>query len=584
MSSGPAMGSGVDLQLVRAVLAPLLGDDGLDESLYACVGALAERLDAAFAGVWIVSPSGDTVDLRASAGSVRRPSDQHRRVPVGRFKIGTVVAERAPHFTNDVQHDPRGSDQDWARRERLVGFAGHPLLLGERVLGVLGIFARHPLDEGTIESLASVADLIALGVQRKRNEEQLRAQSRVVDVLYDIGTAIAAELDLARVVQLVTDSATELTGASFGAFFYNVTDDAGESYMLYTLAGVDAAHFASFPLPRNTPIFAPTFSGGPPVRSDDVTKHPDYGRNPPYHGMPPGHLPVRSYLAVPVCARDSGVLGGLFFGHTEPGRFTARHEQIVVGIAGHAAVAIEHARLYEQVHDIALTLQHGLLPERLPTPDGVGLAARYLPAARHADVGGDWYDAFMLPDGRLALTVGDVAGHDMVAAGVMGQLRSAVRAYALDLLEPAATLHRLDRFMSSLDLDTFATLLHATYSADTRQLDVVQAGHPPPMVIDPKGEPRFLPLIPQPPIGRSFFMEATPARVVLEPGETLVLYTDGLIERRGEIIDRGLARLEEEAAGTAHLSPDELCDRLLAQLGQEASDDIAVLAMRVGSS
>ena len=112
------MESGVGHQLVRAVLAPLLGDDGLDESLHTCVRAVAEQLDAAFAGVWIVSPSGDTVDLRASAGTVRRPSEQHRRVPVGRFKIGTVVAERAPHLTNDVQHDPRGSDRDWAGRRR----------------------------------------------------------------------------------------------------------------------------------------------------------------------------------------------------------------------------------------------------------------------------------------------------------------------------------------------------------------------------------------------------------------------------------------------------------------------------------
>ncbi|AKF03651.1 GAF domain-containing protein [Sandaracinus amylolyticus] len=170
------------------------------------------------------------------------------------------------------------------------------------------------------------------------------------DVLLRIGAELAREPDVTRVVQRVTDEATAAVGAQFGAFFYNVEDRRGESYMLYALSGVPREAFARFPMPRKTEIFAPTFDGVGPVRYDDVRKSGRFGRNPPHHGMPEGHLPVVSYLAVPVIARsDASVLGGLFFGHAEPGRFTERDERLCVAIAGHASFAIENARLFERL-------------------------------------------------------------------------------------------------------------------------------------------------------------------------------------------------------------------------------------------
>ena len=166
-------------------------------------------------------------------------------------------------------------------------------------------------------------------------------------MLNRIGQAVSAELDLNRTVQTVTDAATELTGAAFGSFFYNVLDDAGGSYMLYTLSGVPKDAFDQFPMPRNTAVFAPTFEGAGIVRSDDITKDPRYGHNPPHRGMPKGHLAVRSYLAAPVLSRNGEVLGGLFFGHPKPGVFTERAERILAGIAAQAAIAIDNARLYQ---------------------------------------------------------------------------------------------------------------------------------------------------------------------------------------------------------------------------------------------
>ncbi|WP_420992532.1 response regulator [Cupriavidus sp. 30B13] len=201
------------------------------------------------------------------------------------------------------------------------------------------------------ELLARVAGNLELAQLRRQTEARLRDESRVLEVLNRVGAAVAAELDLGRAVQVVTDAATELTGAAFGAFFYNVPDAQGGAYTLYTLSGVPRAAFEQFPMPRNTAVFAPTFSGEGIVRVDDITQDPRFGRNAPYHGMPEGHLPVRSYLAAPVQSRTGEVLGGLFLGHPRPGVFTARAERVLVGIVAQAAVAIDNARLYQAAQD-----------------------------------------------------------------------------------------------------------------------------------------------------------------------------------------------------------------------------------------
>lgn len=181
----------------------------------------------------------------------------------------------------------------------------------------------------------------------KRTQETLKDESRVLDILNQTGTAIASELDLERLVQTVTDAGTELSGAKMGAFFYNVIDERGESFLLYTLSGIPRSALEDFGLPRNTPVFNPTFKGEGVVRSNDITKDPRYGKLAPHFGLPKGHPPVRSYLAVSVVSRSGEPIGGLFFGHPEANVFTERTERLVVGIAAQAAIAIDNARLYE---------------------------------------------------------------------------------------------------------------------------------------------------------------------------------------------------------------------------------------------
>ena len=197
--------------------------------------------------------------------------------------------------------------------------------------------------EGEPHLFAAARDVTA----RKRVEQQLREETEALETVNRVSRVLSAELDLQRLVQELTDAATRLTGAAFGALFYNVTDERGESYMLYTLSGVSRERFAGFPMPRNTPLFGPTFRGAGPVRVADISRDPRYGHNPPYHGLPPGHLPVVSYLAVPVVSRTGEVLGGLFFGHPEAGVFDDRAERIAVALAAQAAVAMDNARLYQ---------------------------------------------------------------------------------------------------------------------------------------------------------------------------------------------------------------------------------------------
>jgi PAS domain S-box-containing protein len=194
-------------------------------------------------------------------------------------------------------------------------------------------------------------------VLRDRSEQraaELAAQEerRLLEVLNRAGSALAAETELHKLVQIVTDAGVELTGAEFGAFFYNVLDEAGESYMLYTLSGAPIEAFSKFPMPRNTQVFAPTFEGKGIVRSDDITKDPRYGKNKPRKGMPKGHLPVRSYLAIPVVLRSKEVIGGLFFGHAKVGVFTEESERGLSGLAAEAAVAIDNARLFGQLRSL----------------------------------------------------------------------------------------------------------------------------------------------------------------------------------------------------------------------------------------
>ena len=208
-----------------------------------------------------------------------------------------------------------------------------------------------------------------ISVQKLAEETSKRYTDRL-EIINLMVKTISEELDLNKILQKVTDLTTQITGAQFGAFFYNTVDISGESYMLYTLSGAPREAFEKFGIPRNTAVFHTTFSGKGTVRVDDITKDPRYGQSAPHFGMPEGHLPVVSYLAVPVVSRSGEVIGGLFFGHPEPGKFTAEHETIIAPIAAQAAIGLDNAKLYEEVKALNEKKDEfiGLASHELKTP------------------------------------------------------------------------------------------------------------------------------------------------------------------------------------------------------------------------
>jgi PAS domain S-box-containing protein len=189
--------------------------------------------------------------------------------------------------------------------------------------------------------------------QVKRVQEALRDETAVLELLNRTGALLASQRDLHPLLQEVTDAATSISGARFGAFFYHSTNSAGESMVLHTLSSGAPVAFSQFGQPRATALFGPSLRGEGTIRCDDVQQDPRYGQNAPNHGIPPGHPPVRSYLAVPVALRNGDVIGSLFFGHPQPGIFSERTERIIGGIAAQAAVAIDNARLYEAARHAA---------------------------------------------------------------------------------------------------------------------------------------------------------------------------------------------------------------------------------------
>jgi PAS domain S-box-containing protein len=204
-------------------------------------------------------------------------------------------------------------------------------------------------DRGRIVGASKIARDIT---ERVRLTHAAEEYARDTQRLADFGATLAATLDRDTIVETVTDTGTRLTRAEFGAFFFNVRDvETGNAYMLYSVSGAPKEAFARFPHPRATELFAPTFRGDGPVRLDDVTADERFGRNAPFNGLPPGHLPVRSYLAVPVRGLQGDVLGGLFFGHSRPGMFTAQHERLAAGIATWASISLQNSGLYDEAHE-----------------------------------------------------------------------------------------------------------------------------------------------------------------------------------------------------------------------------------------
>ena len=288
---------------------------------------------------------------------------------------------------------------------------------------------------------------------------------------------------------------------------------------------------------------------------------------------------ITSLLAVPLVA-GAEIIGSLHVGTLTRRDFDEETVDLLVLAASRASLAIARTRLYERERRIASELQRSLLPSSLPPVPGVTLAARYEPGDNGVTVGGDWYDAIALPGGRVAVAIGDVVGRGIAAAATMGQMRSALRAILMQADDSGAMAERLNRFALGLGECVLTTVVLAVFEPATGRLRYTNAGHPPPLLVGPDGEARFLADAPAPPMGVMETPRYGETTLMLEPGSTLLLYTDGLVERPTEVLDVGLERLR--AAAVAGADVDALCARVagaLADPGAAQDDDVTMIAM-----
>ncbi len=326
--------------------------------------------------VYVTGACADVTSRREAAGALRENEERLRAI-FDHAAVGIVVAALDGRFV-DVNRkftEILGYTADELRDVTFLTLT-HPDDVGETVAAVTQLLngigsecsleKRYQRKDGSVVWSLTTVTLLKdadgprqfIGVvedisARKFAEAALREETRNLELLNQTGRTLVSELDLQAVIQTCTDAATQLSGAQFGAFFYNTTDDNGDSFLLFTLSGAPREAFEQFGHPRATALFGPTLRGEAPVRCDDVLKDPRYGAMAPHHGMPPGQPPVRSYLAVPVRSRSGAVIGGLFFGHPRPGVFTERAERLIVGVAAQAGIAIDNARLYETAQNAA---------------------------------------------------------------------------------------------------------------------------------------------------------------------------------------------------------------------------------------
>ncbi|MEV5321033.1 GAF domain-containing SpoIIE family protein phosphatase [Streptomyces sp. NPDC052687] len=414
-----------------------------------------------------------------------------------------------------------------------------------------GVLALHSELEATARAQQDL-----LEAERAARDETERAR-RLLTFLADASATIAVSLSPEAIVRRVSDLLVPDYAEHIDVWLFDEDDEPGHRRREHAAAAVTAAR-------TDRPQHA-----GP---------HP--GRLPGVDDLPPSALsPDRPLLAIPFGPRR--LLGVLTL--TAPGpRFDADTCVMLIELARRAGIALDHARRYEQYRDTAESLQRAQLTD-LPAVPGLLLAARYLPATQGMNIGGDWYDAFLQPDGSLLIVIGDVTGHGLHAAIVMGQLRTALRAYAIDNATPGEILTLLHRMLRHLQPELYATALIARVSPGEREAVWASAGHPPAIVCSDDGGVSVLRDRPGPMLGIPIDCVYADHATALPPGGTLMLYTDGLVERRALGIDPGIERLADalgalpapETEQDLDAAADTVVTRLLHDSARD--DDVCLL-------
>ncbi|MFF0224247.1 PP2C family protein-serine/threonine phosphatase [Streptomyces sp. NPDC004629] len=418
-----------------------------------------------------------------------------------------------------------------------------------------------------------------LGTELELIAEQLRSLARAQDRLHDLYEAVLGRnMDLSVILQLIVDTARELVGARYGAL--GVLDEHGAHLAEFIPKGLsdqERADLAEVDFPRGRGLLGHLISHPEPLRVDDIAAHPDSA------GFPPGHPPMHTLLGAAISTRGR-IFGDLYVAERRDGRpFDAHDQALIVALAGAAGLAIDDTRLYEQTRFDAEQFQRLLLP-RLPDLHPFGAAAVYRAARTPGHIGGDWYDALLLPDRACAAVVGDVVGHDVPAAAAMAQIRNMLRALlSHQRTPPSAVLAHLDQVLQTIDDQPVTTVCLARLEPAPPggwTLYWSTAGHPPPLLLSPGHPARYLDADPDLPLGVDTTRPRTDHTHPIPAGSAVIMFTDGLIEHPVHPVETGLERLAALASEHAALPLQDFVEALADQHPSDGHDDMAILAVR----
>jgi serine phosphatase RsbU (regulator of sigma subunit)/anti-sigma regulatory factor (Ser/Thr protein kinase) len=411
--------------------------------------------------------------------------------------------------------------------------------------------------------------------ERRRAEEttaEVEDAMKRIESLQQVTEAGLAKLGLEDLLRALLDRTTEILHADTAAIL--LIEDDGDMLAARAAMGLEEEVTRGFRLPVGAGFAGRIAATRGPIVVEDVERSEIEVVNPLL--IEKG---LRSLLGVPLMV-EGELIGVLHIGVLSRRAFSAEDVELLQLVADRAALAIERDRLYEQ-HRVAATFQQSLIPETLPEIPELGLAARYLPAANEAALGGDWFDVIPFPDGRVGLAIGDVVGSGVTAAALMGKLRSAVRAFALEGAEPAMVTTRVARFIHLEDPGSMATLLYASLELDDGRLTVANAGHLAPLLLTPGRGADYLEVEGGPPLGVELPITYRQSTVTIPPGALLLLYTDGLVERRGEGLTERLEALAA-AASAVPIDAEVVCAQVIEAMlaGEPPADDVAVLSVQ----
>lgn len=442
---------------------------------------------------------------------------------------------------------------------------------------------------GAVVAMHDVTDVRrAARTEREQHQraEQVRQAEQALGQLQRLNEAAGA-MNAAPTVELAlqvcTDRATLLTGARQGVASLNMGAQWSQAITAMVLSPEYEAWAGYDVVPDGSGIYAYVCETNVALRltQAELETHPRWQG---FGAHAAEHPPMRGWLAAPLIARNGQNLGLVQLSDKvgpggELAEFDAQDEALLVQLAQLAALTLEKGLTYEREHETALALQRSLLP-RLPALPGVELAVRYVPAGAGLEVGGDWYDAFPLPDGWVGLALGDVVGHGLRSASLMGQVRVALRAYATVERSPADVVAHLDRLVAGLGEEPMATLAFGTWHPVNGVLHLVLAGHPAPLVREPDGRVHALTAAPGLPLGVAPGGGYEQIELQLDPGATLLWFSDGLVESRSRPVGQGLEELEHVLRdGPGPL--EELSDHLVKVMTADGTDDdVAVLLVR----